>query len=268
VTANQAVLAQGLAATDVPSNLRPSVGEVGGDRAAVYADDCVAIGVETDLTPCRYGAVGAAISVVLYGDSHAAQWFPGLVEVAERRGFELIVLAKGGCPTAAVPIPTATLSRTCPVWRDAAVEFIVAERPDVVIVAAWAGYPNPDDEWEAGLAETLGRIAPATNSLVVIGDNPPADVEPARCLSGNLHRADRCAADRAAVDPVDRHAAERRVASGYGARFVDTSDWLCGPQRCPLIIGDILLYRDTTHLTTAAAEWFAPLLAAALAGIV
>jgi peptidoglycan/LPS O-acetylase OafA/YrhL len=264
VAANRAVLEQGLAVTDVPSNLRPSLADAGADRAPVYADGCVAIGVETDLAPCRYGSDGADVTIVLYGDSHAAQWSPALIDIAEARGYELIVLAKGGCPVAAVSIPTATLARTCPIWRDAALEFIAGEHPDVVVVSQLADYPNPDDEWEAGFSTTMSRLAPLASHVVVLGDNPPTRSEPASCLSANLRRVDVCAALRADVVMTSRLAIERDVAGGVGAEFVDTTDWLCTEVACPVIIGDILLYRDVTHITTVAARWFAPLVEASL----
>ena len=69
-------------------------------------------------------------------------------------------MLKGGCPTAAVSIPTATLARTCPIWRDKAVEFIAAEQPELLLVSASAGYPNDDDEWRDGFAATMQRIVP------------------------------------------------------------------------------------------------------------
>ena len=123
VAANQRVLAQGIAIDEVPSNLNPSLGQAGADRAEIYADGCVNIGVDANVhatgDSCRYGSPDAPVRVVLFGDSHAAQWFPALQEIVEDRGDQLTVLTKGGCPTAAVSIPTATLARTCPQWRDA-----------------------------------------------------------------------------------------------------------------------------------------------------
>jgi peptidoglycan/LPS O-acetylase OafA/YrhL len=268
LAANRAVLEQGLAVTDVPANLRPSLGSANGDRAAIYADGCVAVGRDTELTPCRYGNKGAATTIVLYGDSHAAQWFPAFRALAEDRGYELIVLTKGGCPVAAVSIPTATLARTCPIWRDAAIEFLAAERPDVIVTTNWADYPNPDDEWARGFDATIARLVRTTNNLVVLGDIPPADVEPATCLSANLRSVDNCTAERADVTSGSRLGIESEITARYGGRFVDTTDWICTDTRCPIIIGDILLYRDATHITTVAAEWFRPLVEASLAGIV
>ena len=102
------------------------------------------------------------------------QWSPALKSMANARGFELIVLAKGGCPVAAVSIPTATLARTCPIWRDPAIAYIATAQPDVVIVSAWADYPNADDEWSTGFAATMSAGAQVTPNVVVLGDNPPA----------------------------------------------------------------------------------------------
>lgn len=268
VAANRAVLDAALTVDAVPSNLQPSLAAAGNDKASIYADGCVAIGVDATINPCRYGAVGSSTTMVLYGDSHAAQWFPALEAIANDRGIELIVLTKGGCPTAAVSIPTNTLARTCPAWRDAVIDFLAAERPDAVIVTSWAGYPNDDDEWAAGFDETIGRIVGTTSNLVVLGDNPPSSRNPADCLSAHVTSASDCNSDRADVAPTSRHEVERAVTARYGGRFVDTTDWLCGETECPVILGDILLFRDADHLTTNATVWFRPLLQAALAGIV
>ncbi len=204
VAANRTVLEQGLAQTDVPSNLRPSLRDVGGDRAVVYADDCVAVGRVSQLNACHYGVEGAAFTIVLYGDSHAAQWFPAVEEIANDHQAELIVMIKGGCPTAAVSIPTATLARTCPIWRDQAVSLIAAEQPDLLLVSASAGYPNDDEEWAAGFDATMRRIVPNAGHVVVIGDTPESSHEPTDCLSRNVRSADRCASDRDDVVATSR----------------------------------------------------------------
>ena len=99
-----------------------------------------------------------------------------------------------------------------------------------------------------------------TSSLVVLGDNPPTRRDPAACLSDNLRRADACAAERDDVVLTDRLALESAVAGRLGATFIDTTDWLCTDAGCPVIIGDVLLYRDVTHITTVAAQWLRPLL--------
>ena len=264
LAANQQVLAAGLATSEVPSNLRPSLAAAFDDKSQLYPDGCVNIGVDAELADCRYGVVGAATRIVLYGDSHAAHWFPALEAIATARGAELVVMTKGGCPTAAVQIPTNTLARTCPQWRDRAMARIAELQPDMVVVTAWAGYPNSDDEWRAGLQETLTRITPHTRDLVVLGDNPNASAVPATCLSEHLTDATQCVNRRDRAAHPGRVAVEQEVATANGGRFIDTTDWLCTAEACPVILGDILLYRDVTHLTTTGAAWLQPLLEASL----
>ena len=262
VAANLTVLQQGLTTAAVPSNMRPSLAKLFDDRPAVYPDGCVAIGVDDHLNACRYGVLTSSIKIVLLGDSHAAQWFPPLQTVAERNGLELIVLAKGGCPAASVSIPTATLARTCPIWRDKAVQFIASEHPDLVIVTGSRHYPNSDAEWRTGFDTTLSRLKGLTPRLLVLGDNPDSLTDPATCLSGHLTDVGACVNTRDKAVEAGKLEAERAVAEKYGARFVDTSDWLCTDSRCPLIIGNILMFRDINHLTTVAANWFTPMIEA------
>lgn len=264
LAANQQVLAAGLATEQVPSNLRPSLATAFDDKSRLYLDDCVNIGVDAELHDCRYGVEGSSVRIVLYGDSHAAHWFPAMEAIATARGAELVVMAKGGCPTAEVSIPTNTLGRTCPQWRDQAMARIAQLRPDMVVVTAWANYPNSDDEWRDGMRATLARIAPHTADLVVLGDTPNASDVPATCLSANLTRATRCNNRRERAAHPGRVVVEREEADAAGGRFIDTTDWLCTPEACPVMLGDILLYRDVTHLSTTGATWLQPLLDASL----
>ena len=266
LASNQLVLAEGLATSDVPANLRPSLSQVGGDKPKVYDDGCVAEGRDDQLKDCRYGTLDTATRVVLYGDSHAAQWFVPLEQIAIARGFELIVMTKGGCPTAEVYMPTATLRRTCPIWRDKAIQTIGQLHPDMVIVAAASSYPNSDDEWATGFDTTMARLTSLTPKVLVLGDNPSSATKsgPASCLSAHLRDVQSCTTSREQALSEGHLDAERSVATRYGATFVDTSDWLCTQLECPAIIGDIQIYRDNTHLTTVAAAWFAPLLEEAI----
>jgi peptidoglycan/LPS O-acetylase OafA/YrhL len=262
LAANQVVLAQGLTTSAVPSNMRPSLAKLFDDRPAVYGDGCVAIGVDDTLKPCRYGKTSSTVKIVLLGDSHAAQWFPPLRAIADRNGLELIVLAKGGCPAASVSIPTATLARTCPIWRDKAVQYIADQHPDLVILTGSRHYPNSDDEWRTGFSTTVTRLKALTPRLLVLGDNPDSREDPATCLSAHLNDVRSCVNHRVKAIETGKLEVERAVAEQNGVRFVDTSDWLCTATDCPLIIGDILMFRDINHLTTVAADWFTPMLEA------
>ena len=251
IAANRAVLEQGLTTSAVPSNMRPSLAKLFDDRPAVYADGCVAIGVDDQLNPCRYGEHVSSIKVVLFGDSHAAQWFPPLQTIAERNGLELIVLAKGGCPAASVSIPTATLARTCPIWRDKAVQFIADEHPDLVIVTGSRHYPNTDEEWRDGFDTTLASAEGTHASAAGARRQPrlarrPGDVpvRPPHRRQGVRQQPRPRPSSPASSTSSDRSPSRTAHASS-------TPRIGCAPPpTCPVIIGDILMFRDINHLTT------------------
>ena len=260
------VLAAGASVDTVPNNLRPSIVAAVDDKAQIYDDGCVNIGVDPEVHDCRYGASGGEFTMVLYGDSHAAHWFPALHEIANDRGIKFVVLTKGGCPTANVAIPTAILAQQCPIWRDAAIEYMINLQPDLIVMTASHDYPNSSEEWSAGMAETVDRVLPATTRLVMLGDNPNAKDLPSNCLSRNLFSASACSNTRSAAVSQDRIDIEYSIATQRSLEFIDTTDWFCTASTCPMMIGDILLYRDATHLSTTASEFMRPILELALFG--
>ena len=264
IALNQAILLQGMSTSAVPANLRPSLARVLADRPAIYADGCVADGVDATVKTCRYGDVSSATKVVLLGDSHAAQWFPPLEQIATAHAFQLIVLTKGACPFSDVTIPTATLARTCPVWRDKALQVIQIEKPTLVILSESWHYTNSDQEWATGFDASLGRLGRYAPKILVLGDNPGSKTDPAQCLSANVGDVHACTTTRSHAVLDGRLAAVRATAGAHHATFVDTSDWLCTPDACPVILGDILIFRDQTHLTTIASSYLKPLLEAAV----
>ena len=153
---------------------------------------------------------------------------------------------------------------TCPVWRDRVVEFISGMQPEMVVATTWSDYPNDDDEWAAGMDATIARIAPNTTHLVMLVDTPGAAANPQVCLSSNPTKLQRCTNSRERAVAVERTAVEVAVAERYGAVLVDPADWFCTVDRCPMVLGDLLIFRDADHITTFGAQWFEPLLAASV----
>jgi peptidoglycan/LPS O-acetylase OafA/YrhL len=264
VATMQQVLTTASRPAPVPSNLRPSLAGAR-DRALPYTQGCVNIGVNARLQPCEFGERGAARTIVLYGDSHAVQWFEPLNQIAIRRGYRLVLLAKGGCPVTDVVVPTPVLRHTCPPYRDAAIAWIETNQPAVVVVSnSYTQYADDASTWAAGAEATIARLAAVAPDLVIIGDNPSSRTDPPACLSGHLDDASACATARTDAVRTDRISGEVAAARTHRATFVDTTDWFCTPATCPVVLGDLLVLRDETHLTPPMAEFLTPLLAAAL----
>jgi hypothetical protein len=57
----------------------------------------------------------------------------------------------------------------------------------------------------------------------------------------------------------------RNAARTGAARYVRTLQWLCSRNRCPTVVGTIITYRDTTHISATYARLLAKPLAVEIA---
>ncbi|MFE1950103.1 acyltransferase family protein [Streptomyces sp. NPDC059524] len=271
-----AALADLLAAPndDVPANLRPALTRVKDGRSAVYRDGChVNPGVTAVPGPCAYGDPASATTVVLFGDSHAAQWFPALERLARERHWRLVSLTKASCKTADVTIVNGGGPYTaCDTWRARALDRIAGLRPRLVIASSSeSGDPvrpaaaGPVAQWTAGYTRTYRKLRATGARVVALQDTPWPASDAVDCASTHPLELDRCssAPARAAKDPR-KAAAVRAAARATGATLVDPRPWVCAPRVCPVLVADTLVYRDDGHLADAYARALAPVLGARL----
>ena len=116
---------------------------------------------ETQPQPCVFGNASSDTRIVLFGDSHAAQWFPALHQIVEERGWRLDSITKQGCPTAEVPTTRTDRDPACAKWRSAVYERLAASSPDLVIMSSYRYNPGglADEPWRSGLDATLSSCA-------------------------------------------------------------------------------------------------------------
>ena len=275
IAINAGVIAQGAATAAVPSNLRPGLYGASADLPDLYRDGCILSDGTTALSECAFGDPTSSTTVVLFGDSHAAQWFPAMQTVATAHHWRLEVLTKKGCPTATLELRNRQRNRECAPWRDLVEARLALERPALVVMSAYrynlAG-PDaslaPDDAWRRGLDVTVAAIRDSTTQLLLLGDTPTPRGDVPSCVAGHLRDVTACTASRSRAVKDARLAVEADIAVAHHAVAIATGDWLCTATTCPVIIGDLLMYRDDSHLTATASLWLAPFLDAALTPLV
>lgn len=271
VAANLPTLESAVQTAKVPSNLSPSLGNARNDLPAVYSNGCIVDVGDNRTKSCIYGDAGGSVTIVLFGDSHAAQWMPALHKVALQNGWRLIVHTKRACPDAEIPTDKDPNGTDCAVWRAAVVDQIAQLQPDLVVMSSYrykqvgsAAGRDPDAVWREGIEKTVAKVRPSTKHLVLLGDTPTPLGDVPSCLAGNLSNVPACMNSREGAVRPSRLAVERDVAAQYDADFVPTSDWLCTDQACPVIIGTVLVYRDNSHINATTSEFLSPYVDTAL----
>jgi peptidoglycan/LPS O-acetylase OafA/YrhL len=267
-------LAAGMPA--VPANLTPALAAAAKDKPRLYADKCSPAFADPEVkTPCAYGDLSSPTTVVLFGDSHAGHWFPALEAIALQRHWKLVVVTKSACSAADVVIYEDALKRRfteCVQWRRAAWRHIRSLRPAKVIMASTL--PNAplldvtgslDDAWSAAWRRSLDAVKGPGTEVYYVNDTPWQARNVPDCLSAHLDNPAACARSRAdAVQFRKRRALVAGVARAEGATVIDPLPWFCTATTCPVIVGNLLVYKDQHHITTAYSRLLVPLLAEAL----
>jgi peptidoglycan/LPS O-acetylase OafA/YrhL len=262
--------------------MTPTPSQARSDIPIIYADGCQLSKSATTHGTCAFGDTASRTVVVLFGDSHAAQWFPTLEALAEQHHWRLLVRTKSGCPAPDVTIFSRGLKRPydeCDTWRTAVLAELAQTHPALVVAAGTRTDSLVDrstgqridaakaaGEWQAGWSRTLGDLSKAGVPVAVLRDTPWPGRDVPACVQ--QHRADPSACDlsRAALDsPAYDVGTTKGIAGAHG---VDLTSIICDPTRCPVTLGKYLVYRDTSHLTATFAAALAPYLGARLVPLV
>jgi peptidoglycan/LPS O-acetylase OafA/YrhL len=250
----------------------PREAETKENRPLMYADGCHLNPPETEVPRCVYGNPSSRTTVVLFGDSHAMQWFPALNELARERNWRLVGLTKAACPPAEVHIYNASLRRVyreCVEWREQMLERIVQEEnPSLIVTSSLPTY-RPREEGKRlprdasgeamveGYASTLKKLRGTGAPVALIEDVPHPNKNVPECVSRSLDHLQRCASPRS--EALDYPKVNTRVAEEVeGVYLIDPTPVLCLEKACPAVIGDVLVYRNGAHLTATYVRTLTP----------
>ena len=267
----RADLIAGARTIEVPSNLRPPLSAVVSALPRIVGDGCELGPGRDQIKPCTYGDRASHTTVVLFGDSHAGHWFDALNWISNRRHWRLVVMTKEGCTPAEVILRDGPNS-LCADWREKAKARIARLDPALVIVSwarwiePWAnqkagvltGYGGP---WQDGVAAIFQFLRRSAKQVIFISDTPYLPQSVPECVAGHLSDVRACTTKRSdsAVLPAIK-AAELRIAKQEQINSIDPVSWFCTRRVCPVIVGNLLVYHDKSHMTTQWSRFIAPAL--------
>jgi len=269
----------------IPASLAPSPSTASRDKPIIATNGCNLGHAETRSRPCLYGDPTSHTYVVLFGDSHAAAWFPALELISRQQHWRLAVFTKDGCPPAEVNI-AAWFRRGAPYsectrWRNNAKAQIAALHPALVVVTTATYLEEPEARpergvpdlyasiWEDGLGAIFRFMHRAARATVFISDVPTIKEWVPPCVSSHMSDVSACNTNRRVANLLwGVKAKEIEVARSTGVSPIDPRPWFCASRTCPVIVGHILLYRDNAHMTPQWSRFIAPVFASAIVPLV
>jgi peptidoglycan/LPS O-acetylase OafA/YrhL len=278
----QAAVSASLSMTAVPPNLTPALTGQAAEVASMQSGGCLRV-VPFDSSPhpdCVTGDPNSPVTVALVGDSQSAMFNPAFEAVTAERGWRLLRMAKVACPI--VELPSAkhfdgvaeALSR-CAHWRAGIMDRLRAERPSLVVVSSarvygndglgiWGqtGFNNFDAGWVGGLGRFTAQMRALGSQVLVLGPTPGSSGLVPVCLSAHINDPLACSF------PVPRWAspagiaAERAAVEGNGGQYADITELFCARGQCPVIVGNVMVFYDSGHLSREYSRTLAPVMGA------
>jgi peptidoglycan/LPS O-acetylase OafA/YrhL len=267
----QAAVAASVGAGPVPANLTPPLADAATDKPDVFVNGCVRSWLYVGQGECASAAVTSPTTVALVGDSHAAMWQPAMEDVAAQRGWRLETLAKVTCPLFDLPINSPYLDREyteCEQWRGQIMDRLRAEHPALIVLGTAHHYGQDfgftvySRQWTDALTRTVAELRSTGATVLVLGPVPNPRMNVPTCLSGHLDSAAACGLPRAGALDDAGVAAEAAATAAGGGQYADVSAFFCTADRCPVVVGDRLVFRDDNHITVQYARWLSPVLGA------
>jgi peptidoglycan/LPS O-acetylase OafA/YrhL len=248
------------------------------DITRLPRQECVSALQFSDVKVCDFGNTSSGVNIVLFGDSHAIQWFNPLEQIAKSNGWRLTTIVKSACPSLDIqPLRQRdeNLAAACSKWRAEALRRIIALHPTIVFIANSTSrlgnrstYIGDRDITESAMIFALDQLQDGTRRtlqalrgtrVVLMRDTPYFSYDIPTCLARSIrhiwHPGGSCEADRSIVLNAAVFESEQAGATGLSnVHFIDVTDRICEREICRPIQRDAPIYRDHHHLTGAFAD--------------
>jgi peptidoglycan/LPS O-acetylase OafA/YrhL len=234
------------------------------DKAEVYTNGCYSDLLTPTLNTCVVGDAASTVRVALIGDSHAASWYPALKSIAQEKAWSLSPFMKSSCPMseATKHDDTADVERSCSTWNAALADELAGEpEPLDLVVVAHSSTGDKYDSDKAAIAGFRKAWAPLVErgtQVVVIRDIPQMSEDTNLCISETAGSDKAC--DRPESQAVSDDLMVDAAKGQPGVTVVDMNDFFCQDGSCTPVVGGVIGYRDSHHITATYATSLAPYL--------
>ena len=233
----------------------------------------------TTVLTCEIGSKSETPSrvVAVVGDSHATAWLSAFDEIGRRENWRVVTYTKASCPLTAArrtfdkPDGAET---DCQVWVASVMRALVESKElSYVFTASYSNaytfespagmtFKNPRVD---GFAETEAELADAGLQVFVLSDVPLTQGPSVpTCLAENPNDRMACSVPRTQALPGSASAAAAIKLDDRRIHVIDLSDQFCDADTCYPVVGDLIVYRDYSHISDDYARALVPNL---LAGV-
>lgn len=232
---------------------------------STYSNGCHLPSGKSEPLPCFSNLDSGVPTIYLVGDSHAAQWIPGLENGNHSTTLKFRFLTKSSCPFVLLE-----LNSDCDLWISNVLREIIKNQPNMVIISNLTNgkYLNfyADDAyaslWISRFDPLLQKISKLTQ-ILIIEDTPYSSFDTSECL---VSRSQKDCNFRFNQSQLTSKISSYAKANKFS--YVSFKDRFCFNSVCKS--GDSLInyYRDENHISVSLSTRFGPSLKRYLEGLI
>ena len=140
-----------------------------------------------------------------------------------------------------------------------------------IFVSAYSAYDwdsrpghELDDPGVEGFAGAWARLTDAGHRVYVLADPPSPGGDAPNCLAQNPDDFAACTVPRDQALPEDVQIAAVEAAADPQVHLIDLTEAFCDDSTCYPVVGNVIVYRDYSHLSVEYAQLLAPLIGSAV----
>lgn len=257
-----------MAAGTAQAPLVPGLAQLA-DQWPVWDGGCTQIGaVDYYRQRCENTWTGTpAKTVALIGSSHALMWSGPFLEMAKSRNWRVVSYTGGWCPLTAGA--DKTIPSGCKEYVADAITKTLALKPDLFVTTSTRASYNGtsteylDPDWTA----MASRFTDAGIPVLGIRDTPRFDSSAVKsgpdCVAKNLKDYSSCFVAQN-TNYADVPLTDAIADTTPGVTFLDFTHYFCQNGECPAVIGNVVVYKDSNHVTATFLKTLTPAVAEAV----
>lgn len=213
---------------------------------------------EPELVVCEFGDLNSSHTIALVGSSHSDHWLPALKRAAQNMGWRVVTLLKYGCRFGEKPGNNGFDHPSCRRWNRAAMAHLLDLKPDLVFMPATRG-SGEEERIPQGYLSHWQVLNAAGIAVLAVRDTPRMNFNVPECVEQRGPYARQCRRHRAELYQTDISLRELGTVP-ENVTLLDLTDAFCDRQYCYPVIGNVLVYRDSNHITATYARTMGPVI--------
>lgn len=237
------------------------------------ADECRKQFIDVEI--CLISDPNIPPTVLLIGDSHANHLYPGLKKYYDKRGENILLLARSGTS----PLYNTVSKRTPETNLDDVFDFFLKNPTiqTIILNAFWSNYyelkgaylangkryknviynrtnselQSQEQIFEAGLDTTFQMLLKSNKKVIFIYDIPIPTKDPLSCVSRpHLEKNDLCSYTKKDIlNQNGYRIVVDKLVKKYAINIFDPWNYMCNESVCKLVTDSKVLYSDYHHLS-------------------